>query len=415
MAETKKFNPSRLVRLGNVVVVTFNYRLNAFGFLAAKLSDTGDNEISGNYGIQDQITALQWVKRNIQQFGGDPSSITIYGQGSGATSTLALLVSPLAKGLFHKAVAVSGSAKIDTKLETAITLHRKTWINNTKCIEHVEDKEKLSDCLRELTQAEILNAIPDTWYDTSPPSRWGIPESPYIQPQTPLLIIDGKIIPYSLNDAMKNKAQNSLGSVDLVIGFTAEETDLLPADVLTGLNEKEFISYLERQFKPFNITKEEILSKYPLIDFFSPQQCYDQISSDIHIICPNLELVKGFSASDSIKGGYLFMIEQRSDHLCDYETKYCPLYSYHTYDLDVLSYNSENLGKGDIALGTTLLESISEFAETGSITAWSRFKFESGTRVNILNTQEPRVVENLKEVACAFWKQKKIDRFARIN
>jgi para-nitrobenzyl esterase len=64
----------------------------------------------------DFFLQFQWIQRNIKEFGGDPASITIYGQGAGATSVFALLISPMAKGLFHKALAMSGSAQIDLDL-----------------------------------------------------------------------------------------------------------------------------------------------------------------------------------------------------------------------------------------------------------------------------------------------------------
>ncbi|NVJ85926.1 MAG: carboxylesterase family protein [Algoriphagus sp.] len=92
-----------------IVVVTINYRLGIFGFLAhPELSQENPEGVSGNYGVLDQIAALEWVKNNIQSFGGDPSNVTIAGQSAGAFSVNALVVSPKAKGLFHKAIAESG-------------------------------------------------------------------------------------------------------------------------------------------------------------------------------------------------------------------------------------------------------------------------------------------------------------------
>ncbi|MDR1780036.1 MAG: carboxylesterase family protein [Tannerella sp.] len=93
-----------------VVYVTINYRLGLLGFLATpELSAENPNHVSGNYGILDQIAALKWVKDNIAAFGGNPDCITIAGQSAGSMSVNCLLVSPLAKGLFHRAIAQSGS------------------------------------------------------------------------------------------------------------------------------------------------------------------------------------------------------------------------------------------------------------------------------------------------------------------
>ena len=92
-----------------VVVVSFNYRLNVFGFLAhPALTAESEHESSGNYGLLDQIAALQWIQRNIAAFGGDSTRVTIFGESAGATNVAYLMASPLASGLFHRALMQSG-------------------------------------------------------------------------------------------------------------------------------------------------------------------------------------------------------------------------------------------------------------------------------------------------------------------
>ena len=93
-----------------VVVVTFNYRVGIFGFLAhPDLSGESSAHASGNYGLLDQIAALRWVQRNIEQFGGDPAKVTISGESAGSYSVSALTASSLARGLFRAAIAESGA------------------------------------------------------------------------------------------------------------------------------------------------------------------------------------------------------------------------------------------------------------------------------------------------------------------
>lgn len=90
-----------------VVIVSFNYRLGVFGFLAHPGLDA---EVpSGNYGLQDQLAALRWVKANIAGFGGDPDNVTLFGESAGAMAVGMLMASPLAHGLFHKAIGQSGA------------------------------------------------------------------------------------------------------------------------------------------------------------------------------------------------------------------------------------------------------------------------------------------------------------------
>jgi para-nitrobenzyl esterase len=91
------------------VIVTFNYRLGSLGFFAhPELAKESGHNASGNYGMMDAIAALQWVKRNISAFGGDPGNVTIAGESAGAIMVGALVGSPQAKGLFHRAIAQSG-------------------------------------------------------------------------------------------------------------------------------------------------------------------------------------------------------------------------------------------------------------------------------------------------------------------
>lgn len=107
---TPHYDGTELVKKG-VVVVTINYRLGAFGYMAhPELSAESKQGVSGNYGILDQIAALEWVQENISSFGGDPRNVTIFGESAGAWSVSTLVATPLAKGLFHKAIGESGAS-----------------------------------------------------------------------------------------------------------------------------------------------------------------------------------------------------------------------------------------------------------------------------------------------------------------
>ena len=104
------YDGEALARQG-VVLVSINYRLGPFGFFAHPLlSKESGKGVSGNYGLLDQIAALKWVQKNIQAFGGDPKQVTIFGESAGALDVCCLMASPLAKGLFHRAIAESGHA-----------------------------------------------------------------------------------------------------------------------------------------------------------------------------------------------------------------------------------------------------------------------------------------------------------------
>src|SRR6516225_7634296 len=105
------YDGSQFAKKG-VVFVSFNYRLGRFGFFAhPALTRENADGLLGNYGFLDQIAALQWVQKNILAFGGDPGNVTIFGESAGGFSVHMLMGSPLAQGLFHKAIIESGGGR----------------------------------------------------------------------------------------------------------------------------------------------------------------------------------------------------------------------------------------------------------------------------------------------------------------
>ena len=110
------YNYDELVRREDVVVVSFNYRLGPLGWFTHPAIQGGQSDLdqSSNFGHLDIIAALQWVQRNIETFGGDPNNVTIFGESAGGHNVFAMLASPLADGLFHKAISQSGYVKSAT-------------------------------------------------------------------------------------------------------------------------------------------------------------------------------------------------------------------------------------------------------------------------------------------------------------
>ncbi len=116
-----------------IVFVSINYRVGALGFMAHPELTKEGNGTSGNYGLMDQVAALQWIKENIAAFGGDPANVTIGGQSAGSISVYALIASPSARGLFQRAIAESGgifgsfkSGTLEEGEQTGIVFQKKT-------------------------------------------------------------------------------------------------------------------------------------------------------------------------------------------------------------------------------------------------------------------------------------------------
>jgi para-nitrobenzyl esterase len=110
-----------------VVLVSINYRLGVFGFLAhPELTKESAHHSSGNYGFLDQLAALRWVQKNIAQFGGDPGNVTIFGESAGSWSVNLLVASPLGRGLFHRAIGESGALLIGLGTEPTLSSNSRT-------------------------------------------------------------------------------------------------------------------------------------------------------------------------------------------------------------------------------------------------------------------------------------------------
>ncbi len=193
--EVLLYNGEKLAKKG-IVVVTVNYRLGVFGFLAhPELSKESVHNSSGNYGLLDNIAALQWVQDNIEAFGGDPKQVTIAGQSAGAASIHYLTASPLAKNLFHRAIAQSGPWSKNRNKSTlksgearGINYMQRWGIKNI-------------EALRNLSPEEIQKLEVDF------PKRF-------------LPINDGWVLPQSVTEQHKLRAQND---VPMLMGLTADE------------------------------------------------------------------------------------------------------------------------------------------------------------------------------------------------
>lgn len=150
------FNPAPLMT-EDVVVVMIQYRIGALGFLS-----TEDSVMSGNYGLKDQVMALRWVQDNIQSFGGDPSRVTLFGESAGGMSAHYLMLSPMSKGLFHRAIAQSGTAVLPVLWNDDARQHAATLGQMLDCPEVNPknlDSEALKDCLKKVSAEKLVMAI----------------------------------------------------------------------------------------------------------------------------------------------------------------------------------------------------------------------------------------------------------------
>ena len=205
----KIYDGSVLARRGDVVIVSINYRLGPLGFL--RLNDVTHGRIpsSGNEGLLDQIAALQWVRDNIAEFGGDPDNVTIFGESAGGMSVGALLAMPSARGLFHKAIPQSGSCDTISSIARANRTAERVL---AKCGVSADDIE----AIRALPVGRLLTGVLGA--DGKTPNRaLGMASQP---------VVDGTVIPRELIEMV---AQGTAAGVAVMVGSNLEEWKLFSA------------------------------------------------------------------------------------------------------------------------------------------------------------------------------------------
>ena len=226
------FDGSALARHG-VMVVTFNYRLGALGFLAhPELTRESGHKASGDYGLMDAIAVLRWIKRNAAALGGDPSHVTVFGQSAGSMMINDLLVSPEARGLISGAIGESSAAMapLDSRAPGAIA--------------SLATSEKAGAGL-----AARLGAPSLTELRKLPAERF-LPGPPFAGP-----IVDGWIVPKAPRDAFASGRQ---AYIPTLVGSNAQEVNF--PTIQPPATVKDFTGFFESNFGPFG---PRLLKAYP--------------------------------------------------------------------------------------------------------------------------------------------------------
>lgn len=261
------YDPTPLVTNGNVIVVTINYRLDALGFLAhPALSAETAYHGSGNYGFMDQQFATRWVKQNIAAFGGDPDNVTIFGESAGGLSVLSNLASPVAAGLFNRAIAESGiydGPLVFPSLGAAESLGT-TFATDVGCA------TQTAVCLRSVPVQTLIN------HEADIESAFGV-----LLPD-----VDGHVLTQSPDTAFESGEFNR---VPLINGTNHDEYRYFVAllfDLTTGpITSVEYASLLDLVF---GSTAPAVLAEYPLANYASPDLAYATLITDLAFSCSAL-------------------------------------------------------------------------------------------------------------------------------
>jgi para-nitrobenzyl esterase len=224
MSSTKDYHGQAVAARSNMVYVSLNYRLSVFGWFRSPALAEGESDLdaSGNYGTLDIIAALQWVKENIATFGGDPADVTVAGESAGAFNVFSLLVSPLASGLFQRAVAESGlarAASVDTAERAARALTLKLLVRRGKA-KDLQDAERVMDGMTNAAVRSFLYSVPTVVLLRSldrSPAGLGMANHPTVY-------ADGIVLPAEGFRAFRDGTYPN--RVPLIVGTTRDEAKL---------------------------------------------------------------------------------------------------------------------------------------------------------------------------------------------
>ncbi len=333
-----RLNGANLAVHGDVVIVNFNYRVGALGFINLP-------GITPNIGILDQIKALKWVKENIDKFGGDPNNITIFGESAGAVSVSILLTNPAAKGLFHKAIMESGCA---SPRDFAV---RK---GTEKFLSKLGIEKGDINALREVPIKKLMRIqrkVSGTMLELAKN-----PFNPFV---------DGKIIPEHPLEIIR---RGEAFFVPILIGYNKDEMGFIPI-ILKQADEskaKPIIDMIKTQFYEsgvkeqeldllLNIYKKEIEEKYPKI----PYKYLGALLTDVIFRIPIIRNLEAYIKHQPNAYSYIFTYGSRINNM-----------ALHTIEIPFVF---GNLNTRDIADGGIEINKESKVLEKNVMDAWVAF------------------------------------------
>lgn len=350
-----------------IVLVTINYRLGQFGFMSVP-----DTEITGNYGIHDQIAALEWVRANISSFGGNSENVTVFGESAGAISVGALIgVRP---DLFERAIIESGTISWgETMKKAAADDQGERFVEVAGC----KDKEVVK-CLKEKSAEDILTYL-----------KSGIMSD--AEGYSPF--VDGDLftnLPYKMAIAGEGK------NVPLIIGTNQDEGTAFTFSLKSSLETTEdYEAFITEQFGA--TLAPIVLEEYPAEKYESPWHAYTDLFADITFNCASILLAREFSKYNENVRYYRFT------HVPDYGVQ-SGLGCFHGAELGYLFNTWDDFYKNSEEGYQETVENISglwlKFAADGNLKDWPVYD-ENEKYIDLSENIE--IKEKLEKSNCDFW------------
>jgi para-nitrobenzyl esterase len=375
-----------------VVVVTVNYRLGVFGFLAhPSLTDENSGyPSSGNYGLEDQRAALQWVQRNIGAFGGDPDLVTLFGESAGGFSACVHYAFPRGETLFRAAISQSGlcasSVREPTLAEAEIA--GSVIAQGLGCV--------TAQCLRDKSVDELLEAT------AVPPPSEQLPGGPFYTSSGMMLStlpnVDGLVVPTSLREAF---IAGDFDARPLIVGANKDEGTLFHS-VFFGAevaNEADYRGALERRFGLANV--DAIIARYPVATFGTANRALAEVTGDAFFACPARRTARSVAAVGAPVYFYSFERALEQPFLAD-------LGVFHSSEIPFLFQADPRFPLGRVGTAQDVADTLqgywTRFAKSldpngGGAIAWPTYDGDRHLTIDRV-TAEGR---GLRADACDFW------------
>ncbi|XP_030043211.1 acetylcholinesterase isoform X3 [Microcaecilia unicolor] len=385
----------------NIVVVSMNYRVGAFGFLAVP----GSKEAPGNVGLLDQRLALQWIQNNIHFFGGNPDAVTIFGESAGAVSVGMHLLSPSSRSLFTRAIMQSGAPNGPWAVLTLTEGHRRaTFLGNLLGCDGNDDSE-LVDCLRTKQPQELID------------KEWSVLPYNCIFRFPFVPVIDGDFFP-DTPEGMLN--MGNFKETELLVGVNQDEGSYFLVYGVPGFSKdndslitrEDFLGGVKMAIPHANdIAMEAVILQYT--DWMDEnnglknREAMDDIVGDQNVICPSMQFATKFAEySNKV---YMYLFDHRASNLVWPEWMGVP----HGYEIEfvfglpldkTLNYTPE-----EEELSRQIMHYWANFARTGNPNDpedqerdWPAYT-AGEQRYVTLNSKEFKVHQGLRVQMCTFW------------